>query len=290
MILRRLFLPLLLLTLSLPWASAQVSVKLQLGRTSFIYGETIPLVVSVTNLTGTDLTFEGDLQTPWIDFIVNSTRGVPLTPIGQPTFGKVTIPSGRTLSRTVDLRKLFPLRELGNYSVYSIVKLPGQSGGSQSNRLLFNMSTAKPFWTQPVGVPGKPNVKHEYRVIRFTSGPKNQLYVQVADEKSKSVLSTHHLGEELGFGEPSVTVDGDLNLHVLYMVSPTFWGHAKVAPDGRFLSRDLYQPSAAGNPALAKNNLGEVILVGGIYYDAEEEARKRAAEKKASDRPDFGEE
>jgi hypothetical protein len=76
-------------------------------------------------------------------------------------------------------------------------------------------------------------------------------------------------------------------MHVLYLITPTFWGHARIDPTGKFLGRDLYKPSNAGDPVLAKSTSGKVIAVGGIFYDPKAEAARRAQERKASDRPDF---
>ena len=285
---RRFLIPLLLLVLGAHQAAAQVSVDLRFGKSSFLHGEPIPITVSLTNLTGRDLKFQGTTESAWIDFIVNSTRGVPLTAVSKPAFGAVVIPAGKTVAKTVDLASLYSFRELGNFSVYSIVRLPGQGHrGYQSRRHLFTVSSAKPHWSQVVGVPGKPGKTHEYRLIQFTGDTKNQLYAQVADAKTGAVIRTHHLGEVLMFREPTVTIDGDLTMHVLYLITPTFWGHARISPEGKFLGRDLYKPTNAGDPKLAKNTAGKVITVGGILYDAKAEAEARAKERKASDRPAF---
>lgn len=269
-------------------APAQVSVSLKLGKRNFLAGESVPIEVTLTNLTGTELAYQSTDSSSWIDFIVNSNRCVPMTPAGKPAFGAVRIPSGRAIVRTVDLAQLYPLTELGNYSVYAIVRPPGQPrGGIQSNRHLFTINTAKPYWSEKVGVPGSRTKTREFRLIQFNNASKHQLYAQVADGNTGRILTTHHLGEVLMLRKPSVTVDSSLTMHVLYMISPKFWGHARITPDGKFLGRDLYQPSASGDPVLAKLNDGSVKALGGLYYDpkAAEEAAKRT--RKASDRPDF---
>lgn len=269
-------------------ATAQVSVDLRFAKSSFLNGEPIQIGVSLTNLSGRDLTFQGTRESAWIDFIVNSTRGVPLTAMSKPAFGAVKIPAGKTVAKTVDLTQLYSFRELGNFSVYAVVRLPGQGNqGYQSRRHLFTVSTAQPYWSQVVGAPGKPGQTREYRLIQFTGGAKNELYAQLADAKTGAVLRTHHLGEVLMFRKPSVTIDGDLTMHVLYMITPSFWGHARMNPEGTFLGRDLYKPDNSGDPKLAKNSAGKVITVGGIPYDAKAEAEARAKERKASDRPAF---
>ncbi|MGE9271349.1 MAG: hypothetical protein ACQKBU_11155 [Verrucomicrobiales bacterium] len=284
----RLLLFLLALALSSHQAAGQISVDLRFTKTSFLNGEPIPLTVSLTNLAGRDVVFQGTRESAWIDFIVNSTRGVPLTPLGTPAFGAVKIPAGKTVAKTVDLTQLFAFRELGNFSVYSVVRLPGQgNAGYQSRRHLFTVSSAAPYWSQVVGVPGKPGRTHEFRLIQFTGDRKNQLYAQVADHKTGQVIRTHHLGEVLMFRKPTVDIDSSLNMHVLYLITPTFWGHVRVDPAGNFLGRDLYKPSPTGDPRLAKNSQGAIVTVGGSFYDPKAEAERQAKERKASERPAF---
>jgi hypothetical protein len=269
-------------------ADGQVSVELKLGRRTFLTGESIPLQVSITNLSGNELRFQGTTDQPWIDFIVSASDGVPMSPIGDPTFGAVRLPANQTLSRSVDLNRLFPFSELGNFSIYAIVRLPGQrSSGFQSQRLLFSIATAKPSWSQVVGLPGKPGVSHEMRLVRFSADSKNLLYVQVAEPKTGRILRTHQLGEAVNLRRPTVALDASLNMHVLFIINPEFWAHARVAADGTFIGRDLYRSGPAGNPSLARLPDGSVQAVGGIFYDAEKEAAERERTRTASERPDF---
>ncbi|MFC7339201.1 hypothetical protein ACFQY0_18550 [Haloferula chungangensis] len=269
-------------------ASSQVTVDLKFPKSSYLHGENVLVAVSITNMSGQDLVFQGSEREPWIDFMVNSGRGVPLTPVARPAFGVVKIPAGKTVARSVELNKLYSLNDLGNYSVYAIVRPPGRQGaGFQSQRHLFTVSTAKPYWSQVVGVPGKAGQSREYRLIQFTGGRKLMLYVQVADAKTGHVLRTHGLGESLFFRKPTITVDGALTMHVLYLATPEIWGHVRVNPDGEFLGRDLFKNSEYGDPSLIKLQDGTVRVNGGIPYDPKAEAEREAQSRKASDRPAF---
>lgn len=269
-------------------ASSQVTVSLKFPKTSYLHGENVTVGVSITNMSGQDIVFQGNNRESWIDFMVNSGRGVPLTPVGQPAFGVVKIPAGKTATRSVDLNRLYSLNELGNYSVYAMVRPPGRQGaGFQSQRHLFTVSTAKPYWSQVVGVPGKKGETREYRLIQFTGGRKLMLYIQVADAKTGRAMRTHGLGESLFFRKPTITVDTALTMHVLYLATPEIWGHVRVNPDGEFLGRDLFKNSEYGDPSLIKLQNGTVRVNGGIPYDPKAEAEREAQSRKASDRPAF---
>ena len=39
----------------------------------------------------------------------------------------------------------------------------------------------------------------------------------------------------VSFQKPAVTVDNRQVMHVLYLVSPTMWNHARISPDGTLL-------------------------------------------------------
>lgn len=284
----RLLFSLLFLTFGLAPAIAQIEVKLQMPRKTYVAGESIPLTISITNHSGQDLTLQGSQRSSWIDFTVTSGRGVPMTPLGQPAFGTVRVPLGQTMARSIDLSRIFPLRNMGNYSVYGVVRLPGQvTDGFISNRLLFNVNNALPYWSQKVGVPGKAGQSREYRVLNFTGGRKNMLYAQVVDTRTGNPLQTQSLGEVLMFRKPTVTLDNRQVMHVLYLIGPTLWSHARIGPDGSLLGRELHKRGDGPDPQLVTLAGGIVEVANGIPYDPQAEAEARNRVRKASERPAF---
>ncbi|MEK7953475.1 hypothetical protein [Luteolibacter soli] len=284
----RLLFPLLFLGLCLSTARAQVEVTLKMARNNFVSGESIPVAVTVTNRSGQDLVFQGNSRVGWLDLMVSNLNGVALTPIGQPAFGAVKIPLGQAMSRTVDLASLYPLQTAGNFSVYAVVRLPGQAdNGYGSNRTVFNVNTALPYWTQKIGLAGKPGQGREFRVLQFNTGSKTTLYAQVMDTRTGNAIRTHPLGEALMFRKPSVTLDNRQVMHVLYLMSPEMWGHVRVAPDGQLLGRELHKRGAGSDPVLLTSRDGIVQVGNSIPYDPKAEAEARGKVRKASDRPTF---
>jgi hypothetical protein len=200
----------------------------------------------------------------------------------------MTVPLGQTKARSFDLRKIFPLTQMGNYSVYAVVRLPGQSReGFMSNRATFNLDNALPYWTQKVGVGGTRGQSREFRVLNYNNGKKSMLYAQVVDLNTGSPMQTHSLGEYLSFSKPSVTIDNRQLMHVLYLVAPSVWSHARVTSDGMLLGAELYKTTGAGNPMLTTSKDGVVMVANGILYDPRAEAEARSKVRKASDRPTF---
>lgn len=278
---------LLLLAASVLPAGAQVIVNLQMAKKNFVAGESVPVNVIITNHAGRDLVFQGDSRSNWIEFTVRAANGNPVSPFGRPSFGAVKVPVGQTASRTFDLATLFPVREMGNFSVSAMVRLPGQTDAFMSNRVLFNVNTARPYWSQKVGVPGSAGQTREFRVMHFSGGGKSQLYGQVVDLRTGQPMQTHQLGEVLMFRKPTVTVDNRQVMHVLYLVGPTLWAHARIGPDGSFLGRDFHKRGAAADPFLATLPTGAVQVGNSIPYDPKAEADSRRNVRKATDRPAF---
>lgn len=272
---------------SLASASAQLVVTLQMARNGFVGGESIPVAVNITNHSGQDLVLQGDSRTGWIDFNVTSQRAVPLSPVGRASVGGVKIPQGRSISKTVDLASLFPLSEVGNYSAYAIVRIPGRNGESfTSNRVLFNISSGAPYWSQKVGVPGRPGQSREFKVLNFNNGNKSMLYAQVNDPRTGSSLQVHSLGEVLMFRKPAVALDRSQVMHVLYLTTPSIWAHSRIGPDGAFLGLEYHKRGSA-DPTLMTMPNGAVEVGNSIRFDPKAEAEARAKVRKATDRPAY---
>jgi len=266
-------------------ARAQIVVTLQMNRAQFVVGEALPAVVTITNHSGQNLIFQSDGRKNWLDFVVQNESGLPSTPVGRNSFGAVKIPVGQTMSREVDLRSLFRLTEAGNFSVYAVIRPPGTKDREEfnSNRVLFATTTARPYWSQKIGVRG--GQTREYRILNFAGSRTSQLYVQLVDVRTGLPIQTYSLGEVLLFRKPQVTVDRDQNLHVFYLVSPTLWAHTRVDSNGRFLGRELHQRGAE-DPVMMTMSDGTVTVGGGTAYDPKGNAGSGKV-RKAGERPDF---
>ena len=267
-------------------ASAQLSATLSIPKTQYVAGEPVVVVVSVTNHAGQILTFSGDARTPWLDFIVKDRHGESVTPKGRSVFGKMTIRAGESLSREVDLAQCFQLSEPGNFSVSALVHMPGDAtGGASSSRVLFNQSPGSPYWTQKVGIPGKPGQTREFRLLNFSGDEKSQIYAQVVDNRTGNNVRTFLLGDVLMLRKPLVTVDRLQRMHVLFLATPTMWVHCQVDSDGKLVDRQIHQRGTQGDPQLMTFGDGTVRVSNSVLYDQKAAAEAKAKIRKASDRP-----
>lgn len=267
-------------------ANAQLSASLSLPKKQYVAGEPVIAVVTVTNHAGQVLTFAGDERTPWLDFIVKDGHGETVTPRGHSVFGKMTIKAGESLSREVNLAQCFQLSEPGNFSVGALVHMPGNVGeGAPTNRVLFNQSPGAPYWTQKVGIPGKPGQTREFKILNFSGDEKSQIYAQVIDNRTGQNVRTFLLGDVLMLRKPLATVDRLQHMHVLFLATPTMWVHCQVDTDGKLLERQIHQRGTQGDPQLVTFGDGTVRVTNSIVYDQKAAAEAKAKIRKASDRP-----
>ena len=267
-------------------AHGQIAATLQLAKTQYVAGEAVMATVTVTNHAGQDLTFRANDRQPWLDFVIKNNGGEPAIPSGHATFGSVVVPVGQSMSRQVNLSTLFNLAEMGSFSVYGVVRNPNDpTEETSTNRLLFNVTNGRPYWTQKVGVKGDSTKTREFRVLNYSGDQKTELYVQVLDGRTGTAINTFSLGAALMFQKPQITVDRNQVLHVFFLASPTMWMHATVDTNGKLLDRSLHLRPATGDPTLMTQQDGSVTIENSIPYDPQLEAEARAKIHKISDRP-----
>ncbi|MEI6676280.1 MAG: hypothetical protein WCO57_14005 [Verrucomicrobiota bacterium] len=268
-------------------APAQLASSLQLSKTQYLSGEAIIAVVSITNHAGRDIVFQGEGQRPWLDFAISNNQGAACTPTRPGNFGSMKISAGQTLARQVNLSSLFQLADSGNYSITATIRMPGQRGRetATTNRALFTVSTGVPYWTQKVGTgPGGTRIR-EFRILNFSGDQKSHLYAQVLEGRSGLPVRTFSLGEVLLLRKPSITVDKQQRLHVLFLATPTAWVHCQIDTDGKLVERSLHQRSTQGDPFLTTATDGFVSVSNSLPYDPQAEAAVRAKIRKLSERP-----
>ncbi len=267
-------------------ANGQLSTSLKLSKSQYVAGEPVTAVVTITNHAGQELTFASDGRTPWLDFMMNDRNGESATPRGNANFGRMTLRAGETMAREVDLAQYFQLSEPGNFSVTAIVHMPGNRlEGSSTNRVLFNQSPGVLYWSQKVGVAGRPGQTREFRVLTFSGDQKTQIYAQIKDDRTGQNVRTFLLGDVLLLRKPLVTIDRGQRLNLMFLATPTMWVHCQIDTDGKLVNRQIHQRGPQGDPQLMTAADGNVSVANSIPYDPKAAAEARAKIHKLSDRP-----
>lgn len=275
------------LALSAGFSHAQISASLKLAKTEHLTGEPVIAVVTVTNYSGRDLVFQGDGRFQWLNFIVKSSSGNPVNQRGSSSFGAMKIKAGQTLAREVDLSRYFMLETSGNFNAVAVINTPldKDTTGTSTNKVFFNQSSGRPYWSQKVGVSAGGKRTREYKLINFTGDSKTRLFTQILDGNSGQMVTTFPLGDVLMIRQPLVAVDRQQRMHVLYLATPSMWVHCAVNTDGKIVERQIHQRGAMGDPQLLTFGDGTVKVGNSIPYDAKAAAEANSKTRKASDRP-----
>ena len=272
---------------ALPQAKAQVIVRLELSKSSFIINEPVKAIIYITNHAGRELTLSNENDRPWLDFNISS-RGRPVYPARRINYGAAIIPAGQTVARSVSLNVSYALEKMGSYTCQAYIQMPGSStDGFASNRAHFTVTKGRVEWSQRVGVPDAPDEIREYELLTFTGNRAMELFAHVTSTNRGQEIATIPLGKIISFRKPTGTLDAANNLHALYQVKPDMFGHSCITPSGVLKFTTFHKRGSSGNPRLMIFADGEVRIAGGVLFDpvAEEEARKKV--RNASERPPF---
>ena len=272
---------------ALPQAKAQVIVRLELSKSSYIINEPVKAIIYITNHAGRELTLSNENGKPWLDFNISS-RGRPVYPARRINYGAAIIPAGQTVARSVSLNVSYALEKMGSYTCQAYIQMPGSStDGFASNRAHFTVTKGRVEWSQRVGVPDAPDEIREYELLTFTGNRAMELFAHVTSTNRGQEIATIPLGKIISFRKPTGTLDAANNLHALYQVKPDMFGHSCITPSGVLKFTTFHKRGSSGDPRLMIFADGEVRIAGGVLFDAvaDEEARKKV--RNVSERPPF---
>ncbi|MFM2199063.1 MAG: hypothetical protein RLZZ505_2495 [Verrucomicrobiota bacterium] len=268
---------------------AQLATSLSMNKKNYVAGEPVIAEIIVTNHSGRELTLASSRALPWLSFVVTNTKGNPVPTRKLNVFGAMKIKAGESLAKRVNLNEFFLLDHQGNFAASAVVRDPtGAVQSASTNRILFNLSPGRLFWSQKIGVSNN-NTSHtrELKLITFSDGQKTQLYAQVIDGRTGTSITTFPLGDALMLRKPMVTLDKKQRMHVMFLSTPSMWVHCQVSADGKLVGRDFHQRAAQGDPILMAYGDGSVRVVNSVVYDPKAVEAERSKIRKATDRPEI---
>lgn len=262
--LRRLLLPVLLIIFA-QQLHAQIKVDMGYERRLFVLYEPIPITVTITNLTGHDLTLTDSNTEKWFNFEVTTSDGriVPPLDINYKIPG-IRVPSGATVKHTVNLCAMYAVQDIGVYRVKASIYSQEAKKYYSSAKDELEVTEAKTFWTQTVGVPDNASVKGTHRtlsLLTFRQPKYNVLYARVEDKDTNTIYATTSLGPLIASTEPDFKLDKSNTLHVLQLVGARTFLYTRVGLNGACDQVNYY--SVNSQPRLKKDTEGEVYVSGG---------------------------
>jgi hypothetical protein len=259
---------LLLLAAFCDAAHAQIQVGLSIKRRYYVVYEPIIVTVTLTNLSGRDVPLEDEEGTPWFGFQVSRADDQPIAPHNLDyKLSPLILPVGQTLKRSVNLNSLFPIDEFGLYRIRANIFFAPLKQYFVSNVVNLEISEGKPLWQKTVGVPDGQEGAGElrqYTLLSFRQGETNMLYVRVQDPERGTIYCTTPVGRIITSTPPEANLDVTNCLHVLHVVGPRAYVHSRISLNGKFLGQDTYLAATNSRPALKRDGVGEIAVIGGI--------------------------
>ena len=239
-------------------AWAQLDLRLETPKSSYLQYAPIPVTVKLKNLGGQELVLEGDTEKPWLEMIVQSIDGLLLKSDRPLAVPNLTLKPGESRDWPLDLAPHFLVREPGGYRVRASVQLPsGQT--LLTEPLPFLIGRGEVIWTMPRGQ-GKE--RRIFSLVKFYEDPNVGLYLRVEVPEQNLVFPSRRLGPFLPLGQPTAEFDSKNHLHLLSTVAPGQHRITVVNQDGNLLREENRQETLE-KPRLRKSPDGLVDVVGG---------------------------
>jgi hypothetical protein len=285
----RLLAPVLALLCALaPSLHAQINVQMVIPRHLYICYEPIVATVTITNMTGRDLTLADKPPEKWFSFEILNAQGLPIPPIAQDYhLDPLTIPMGQTVKRKVNLVNLYPVTDYGVYHVRAVVYTADMDKYFASTGAAIEVSEGQSLWQQTVGIPdGQKDAGHyrSYELLSFRQPKDNMLYVRVEDHDAGVVYGTFPLGRLINGYPPEAQVDTQSQLHILQMVAPKEYLYTRLSPNAEMLGQQDYTDLKT-RPRLKRTADGDVAIGGGIEVLPSTATASTVTGPKLSDRP-----
>ena len=255
-------------------ASGQVQVDISMKRTLYIVYEPILVTVTITNLSGNELTLADSGQNHWFGLQLETFDGRPIPPTdanysNQP----VELGPQQKITRTVNLTPIFPVSEFGGYRLKANVFSQQNNRFFTSPALNFEVTDGQVLWQKAVGVPDGSPGAGTTRTITLLShrlSQSTQLYIRIEDKQAGIIYCTHQLGRFLSFGNPSgrpnILLDTQNRIHILQNAAPKAYVYSKIGLNGEVMERKSYNEFSS-RPELRRGSDGSVLVVGGQAYD-----------------------
>jgi hypothetical protein len=271
-------------------ASAQIQIDIKFRRLQYIAYEPVFVTLGITNLAGRDIELhDGDGQA-WFGFEVTGAEGQPIGPVKTLVQPPLRIQAGKRVTQKIDISPLYPVHDFGVYHVKANIYFTDLGKYFYSAAKVFEVTDARPFWQQTVGVPdgAGPGEARTYSLMTNRFPDHTSIYVRVADKDTGIVYATYSLGRMIAYDEPKVQIDPTNRLHVLHCSGPRRWSYSVIGVNGELVSHSSFAETKS-RPHLTRMADGAITVRGGMLEQPVPPAGPGATANSApklSDRPE----
>jgi hypothetical protein len=267
-------------------ARAQIQVDLKFSRVQYVAYEPLIASVQITNLAGRDIELQDGGGQQWFGFEVTAAEERLLAPEERVAEPPLSIKAGQSVTRKINLTRLYPINDFGAYHVRANVYFADLNKFFYSPRKVFHIGGARPIWERTVGVPdGVPGAGgvRTFSLLSNRFPDHTKLYVRVEDKSSGAVYSTFPLGRVIAFDEPQIELDKLNQLHVLHCAAPRTWAYSQINLNGQLIAHSKFMETKT-RPRLRRAPDGAVAVRGGMLDAPVAQSAQKPS--KLSARPD----
>ena len=252
-------------------AHAQLSVDLSIKRRLFISHEPVIATVTITNLTGRDITLHDTPEMQWFAFQVTGS-GERIFPPRDPNYAlePLEIKAGAQMRRTVNLNELYEIGDFGIYRVRASIFFADYKKFFSSRMTNIELTEGRRMWSQVVGVPdGQPGggTFRKFSLLAHQQGDYTMLYVRVEDRDDGTVYCTQELGRLIEGQPPLAEFDLGNNLYVLQLIGQREYLLSKVGLNGEYLGGTRYA-APKSRPYFRRLADGQLQIIGARRQEA----------------------
>lgn len=250
-------------------ASAQVTVDVVLDQQKFLPGESLPVMVRITNRSGQPLHLGTDGN--WLTFSVTAADGFVVARLGEaPVQGEFDLNTAQMATKHVNVAPYFNLTRQGTYNIIATVHIKDWGVEIPSPPQSFDVIDGAKIWSQSFGIPAPAGVANGVPEVRkYTLEQANYLssqlrmYVQVSDEAERRIFKVKAIGPMTSFSQPEAQLDHLNNLHVIYASGARVYTYSVVNPDGDIVKQENYD-YVSTRPRLQTDDSGNITVLGGV--------------------------
>ncbi|MCS7090249.1 MAG: hypothetical protein RMN51_08090 [Verrucomicrobiota bacterium] len=247
-------------------AAAQLTVEVDLQQQQFLPGESLPVAVRITNLSGQPLRL-GE-EEDWLSFSVEAEDQRVVRRFGEPVLREpFRLESSQRATVRVDLAPYYDLSRQGRYRVQATVRVLAWDREFSSLPVDFFIITGARLWEREFGLPGsdagRPPEMRKYILQEANYLKRNlRLYLRITDPTETQIIRVVPLGPIVSFGQPQPQLDSASNLHLLFQNGRSTFVYHVINPDGEIMVRETYE-IAGSRPRLGMDATGRITVVGG---------------------------
>ena len=244
-------------------AHAQFAVSVAIKRRLFILHEPILATVTLTNMTGREVTLADTAEFQWFGFQISGSNETNIPPRNaRYAVEPIQLRPGETVKRTVNLTELYQLGEFGLMRVRAAIHFADTGKFHVSKPEIIEMTEGTKQWQQTVGVPSGGGTRM-FTLLSHQQDEKKMLYIRCEDPDSGTIHCTFPVGRMIEGIAPQAAFDAVNCLYVLQLIGQRAYILTKVGLDGQFLGQTHYA-APKSRPTLRKLADGTLQIIGGV--------------------------